>query len=154
MYKSKFTGLEVDHSVFNASLLLNLSQPEPIVGDGSYKSPTQYVQYVPNIDPVNFEYSGGQATYIGDEDITVMLIVTTSVKSGSGGVGVTMTGGKNGTPALAFETLNVLSNANDVKELTSQSVEKLSKNDTLDFYIKANANITMENAIFNVFKIG
>ena len=153
MYKSNYTGEQIDHSVFNAHLLLNLSAPESIVGDGNWKSPTQNVQYVPDHTPINFEYSGGQATYLGEEDITVLLLVTTSVQAGSAGVTVTMTGGKNGTPNLAFATPTTLTNSNDLKVLPSQSVETLTYGDTLDFYVKASANISMETAIFNVIKI-
>lgn len=152
-YQIDFTGAELDNRLFRAGISLNLSQPEDITGDGTYKSPSTYVQVVPGTTPINFEYTGGQGVYTGDEDITVALFVTTSVTGGAGTT-ITITGGKNGTPDTAYEISNKLSNANDAKALASQSYASLSKNDTLNFYIKADANITMEQAIFNVVKIG
>jgi len=132
----------------NTRSALHLTQAESIVGDGTYKSPGTYVT---EIDPAlteNIDYSGGSAVYTGLDDIQIQLIATISIKSTSANVDVTMTGGIESTPDVNYEIENKLTSANEVKELTNVSIHTWSTGETLDFFIKASSNITMEKAIW------
>lgn len=151
-YQSDNTGLEVDYSVLKAKTALNLTQGEPIVGDGTYKSPSTYVAEVPGFTE-NFNYVGGSLVYAGTVDIEVKVVSVISVSSVSAGTDITITVGKNSTPVTDFEIENKLTNANDVKEITHQSKFALTNGDTLDFYIKASNNIVMEKAVWLIDKI-
>lgn len=151
-YQSDYTGTQVDFSVLKAKTALNLSQAESIVGDGTYKSPSLYVQEISGFTE-NFTYAGGSVVYSGTTDIQVKVVSVISVSSASAGTEITITVGKNSTPNPDFEIENKLTNANDVKEITHQSKFSLTNGDTLDFYVKATNNITLEKAIWLVDKI-
>lgn len=151
-YQSDYTGTQVDYTVTKAKTALNLSQPEPIVGDGTYKSPSLYVTEIAGFTE-NFSYVGGSVVYSGIIDIQIKLVSVISVSSGNAGNEVTVTAGKNSTPNTDFEIVNKLTNANDIKEITHQSKFTLSTGDTLDFYAKATSNIVLEKAIWLIDKI-
>jgi len=151
-YQSDFTGTEVDLRIFNAKTILNLSQPEPLVGDGTYKSPTLYVEEVPGYTE-NFSYTAGSLTYTGTEDIQVKVQSTITLTTASAGNLITMTTGVNGTPNLAYEIENKMTTANDEKELTNQGDHTLTTGDTLDFFAKATGDFSLKKAVWTVDKI-
>ena len=130
--------------------VLRLSQPENVIGDGNYKSPGTYIVEVDAALTENIVYSGGSATYIGDDDVQIEIESTYSVSASSAGVDITATTGKNSTPDLDFEMPNTLTSANDVKNLKQTGVHTLSKNDTFDFFIKGSANFTIEKAVWKI----
>ena len=61
-----------------------------------------------------------------------------------------MTAGTNSTPDTNQEIEHRLTTANDKKELTHVSVHTWTKNDTLDFYVKASANVSLDKAIWKI----
>lgn len=153
-YQLDYTGDEVSHKLYTASMELNLSQAEPLTGDNTYQSPSTYVQVVPDTVPENFEYVDGSIKYTGDRDITVRILTTVTVSTVSGGNSITMTIGKTGTPEAKYEISNVLTNPNDEKELTNQGRLDVSTNDTMDFYIKGSSNFVLEKAVLDINKVG
>lgn len=127
---------------------LYLTQPEGITGDGTYKSPNLYVAEVDPLLTEGVNYTGGSAEYTELDDIQVKVTTTVTVSSVNAGVDVTMTTGVDGSPDLLQEIENTLTNANDAKELTHQGVHPWKNLETLDFFIKASSNVTMEKAVF------
>ena len=144
-YNSNKTGRNKDN---DTRTTLHITQAEPIVGDNTYKSPGTYVVEVDPDLTENVDYSLGSAVYTGIDDIQIELVATISTKSTTANVDITMTGGVNGVPDLDYEVEHKLTVANDVKELTTPSVHKWTTGDTLDFFVKATADITLEKAIW------
>lgn len=134
----------------NTRSALVLSAPEAIVGDGTYKSPgTNVIELNPDFTE-NITYGGGSATYTGLDTIWITIRSTISVSSASAGVTVTITSGTNSTPSTAQEIENKITSASEVKELTHQGVFELNPGDTMDFFIKATANVTLEKAVWTI----
>lgn len=141
------TWEEVQKSTYPAHIHLHLSQAEALTGDGTnWYSPGTYVTLISS--PVNFSYTGGSIVYTGEEDIEVLLLSTVSMSSTLANVDVEMTGGTNGVPNEDYIVTHVLTNANDVKELSMNIPVQMSKNDTLDFYVRASQNISLEKAVW------
>lgn len=147
-----FTTAAINTRLYGTTTTLNLSQGEPIVGDGTYKSPSLYIQAIPGLTE-NLVYISGSLTYIGAEDIELIAISTITVSSTTAGNMITVTGGTNGIPNLDYEIANKITNANDIKEITNQGKISMITNDTLDFFIKADNNIIMEKAVWMVEKV-
>ena len=129
---------------------LYLSAPEALVGDGTYKSPGTNVTELNAVFTENINYTGGSAVYTGNETIQIKIESTISISSASAGTTVFITSGINGTPSTTQEVTSVLTNANDIKELTHHGIFVLEPGDTMDFFVKASANVTLEKAIWNI----
>lgn len=148
---SDMTGRQLNN---NTRSTLHLTQAEPIVGDGTYKSPTQYVA---ELDPDltdNITYGGGSATYTGEDDIEIEVRSTISVQSATAGNDVKITSGIGGTPSTSQEIESRLTTANEVKELTHQGTFKISKNQTIDFFIQGSSNLTITKAVWKIKRTG
>lgn len=146
-----YTVATINNKLFSAQTVLNLSQPESITGDGTYKSPETYIQEISGLTK-NFDYISGSLVYIGIEDINIIILSTITISSGTAGNTITITAGKNGTPSIDYEIVNKITNANDVKEVSTQAKFSIVTNDTLDFFIKATSNIVLEKAVWTIEK--
>lgn len=132
----------------NTRSTLYLTQAEPIVGDGNYKSPTLYVAELDPSLTENISYVGGSAVYTGLDEIQIKISSTISTKGVNAGIDVTVTAGILGVPDITQEIEHTLTNANDVKEITHHSIHTVSNGDTFDFFIKATSNITLDKAVW------
>lgn len=141
------TNAQLNKQLQPAHIHLTLSQPEPLTGDGTnWYSPGTYVQAIDL--PDNFNYIGGSIVYTGAQDIEVILMSTVSMESTSAGVGIEMAGGKNGVPDLNYVIPHTLTNANDEKELTNNTIVQMTAGDTLDFFVRASQDIVLTAAVW------
>lgn len=130
--------------------MLVLSQAESIIGDNTYRSPGTYVTELDPSLTENINYSGGSATYTGAETIQITIDSRISVSSASAGTNIYITSGIKDTPSVEQEVYNKLTNANDTKELSHQGTFTISQGDTIDFFIKASANVVLEKAVWRI----
>ena len=129
---------------------LYLTQAESITGDNTYRSPGTYVAEIDTDFTENINYTSGSAVYTGTDPIQIRLISNISISSASAGVSVSVTGGVNSTPDASQEKTHTLTSANDEKELTCISIHKWTNGDTLDFYVKASADVILEKATWDI----
>lgn len=127
---------------------LYLTQAEPIVGDGTYKSPDLYVAQLNPLFTENINYTAGSAIYTGLDTIEIEISATISTQSLNANVLVLVTSGVNGVPDTTQEIEHRLTVANDVKEITHMSIHTVSTGDTFDFFIQSSENIIMEKAVW------
>lgn len=130
--------------------VLVLSSSEVITGDNTYRSPGTNVIELNAVFTENINYTGGSAVYTGLETIQIKIESTISISSSSSNTTVFITSGINSTPSATQEVTSVLTSANDVKELTHHGIFVLEPGDTMDFFVKANNNVTLEKAIWNI----
>ena len=129
---------------------LVLSAPEAIIGDNTYRSPGTNVIELNAVFTENINYTGGSAVYTGLETIQIKIESTISISSATSNTTVFITSGTNGTANTTQEVTSVLTSANDVKELTHHGIFELAPGDTMDFFVKADNNVTLEKAIWNI----
>lgn len=142
------TTSDLNKILYPAHVHLNLSQAEPIIGDNTWRSPELYVQGIDT--PENFNYIGGSLVYTGTEEIEIILFSTISMKSSTAGVTIQMTGGVDGSPALDYVVEHKLTTANDIKTLSGDIVLNIKNGDSIDFFVKSTANISLEYAVWLV----
>jgi len=124
---------------------LRLSQPEPIIGDSTWRSPGNFVVEVDPTLTENINYTGGSAVYTGLDDIQIQMTATiTTEATGGSNTTVLMTGGIQGNEDLNQVIEHLLTNGNEAKELTCQFVSNWSNGQTLDFFINADKNIDLK----------
>lgn len=129
---------------------LILTAPEPIIGDNTWRSPELNVAELDPSLTENISYVGGSAVYIGTESVQILITSTVATVGNSANTDVFLTAGKNGSPELSQQIDHRLTTANDVKELTTQTVITLENGDTFDFFIKASSDITINKAVWTI----
>jgi len=147
MYNSNRTGRNMDNRTRST---LILSQPEPIIGDNTWRSPGVYVV---ELDPKlteNIDYTSGSAVYTGLDTIQIEIVSTVSTKATNANTTVLMTTGIEGVEDTTQEIKHTLTSGNEDKELTHQGVHEWKTGETLDFFIKADSNITIEKAVWKI----
>jgi len=150
MYNSDRTGRNENNRTRST---LVLTQAEPIVGDGTYKSPELYVAELDPKFTEGINYTGGSAVYEGLDTIQIEVETTVSVKGTNAGITILVTSGVNSTPSTAQEIETKLTSAGDIKELTHHGTFEWKTGDIVDFFISATSNITIEKAVWKISRV-